>query len=448
MSLFQNSLGSVCDGLKSLLLREAKTELIEEETLPLTRLPPLLQSAQLVRKIDLHLLVDKEFSLDTFGDLRALASLTLRVERSKKLYVRDLHGIIAPNKAPFSSLTFLCIKDANLFGEFCKGISALALEELSLEGCHFVGVCRLHALAACKALRKFTTKNLFKHPCHSIIQGGLHELKRRSPHLEITNQEHINDYRDFAELFSNHPICTNLPLDQVKTLTPLPDLSALFSLGNEQHAYWELEPSCETSYMHNLAPLKSASVIDLGDGRIRFAAREPVTDEEKAAFWHFVDQEDISLIVKVKTDDFPPYFPFCDDTLSVEPYSMIYDKTIDRTRREFKVNEKIIHHLQLDWTANQGIEIERLYPFLEEVEALEKKFGGKTIIHCTAGVGRTGTTLACMLAKHKLKSLEKKDGLYFNPIVAFLGLRQMRPWMIETPAQLNTFVRYVQKLLT
>ncbi len=433
MSLFQGSVGALSQHFKALLHATPNEELVEKDQIFIRELPPLLKNGVHLTKIDLRLVVDTEFSLDTFGDLPALKSLTLLVERARAARVNQ-HGILPPKRSPFRSLTALTIQNTNLFGEFSEALSRLKLEELSLEGCRFIKICRLHVLEACKTLRRFNTKNLHTEP---LIHGSLLELSKRAPKLEITSQTHIKDYRDFADLFSSEKYLPNLSLDEI------------FSLAATEELHWERDPDHPSSYVHNVAPLRGSSFIDLGDERVRIAACEPFAEHEKAAFWQFVDKENVTLIVKVKTDDSPPYFPYSDDAVKVASYSMIYDGKINRTRRELDVNGRIVHFLQLEWPPFEGMDIKKLLPFIKELAALENELGGKTIIHCTAGVGRTGTAFACLLTWLKAQALQRDEKpLYFNPAIAILGLRQMRPSMIERVAQLETVAAFADTLFT
>ncbi len=64
-----------------------------------------------------------------------------------------------------------------------------------------------------------------------------------------------------------------------------------------------------------------------------------------------------------------------------------------------------------------------------------KEVGKKVVVHCGAGIGRTGTMLACYLV-HGGYSAKK----------AINEVRRKRPGSIETPEQEEVVIRYAKKL--
>lgn len=72
----------------------------------------------------------------------------------------------------------------------------------------------------------------------------------------------------------------------------------------------------------------------------------------------------------------------------------------------------------------------------EGVAAIERALeaGERALVHCRAGLGRTGTLLACYLVRHG-----------FTAEGAIRGIRSLRPWSVETPEQeaaVHAFARW------
>lgn len=78
--------------------------------------------------------------------------------------------------------------------------------------------------------------------------------------------------------------------------------------------------------------------------------------------------------------------------------------------------------------------LEQIDEFVEFATRM-KKMGKKIVVHCGAGVGRTGTMLACYLV-HK----------GYSAADAISEVRRKRPGSIETPEQEEIVIRYAEKL--
>jgi atypical dual specificity phosphatase len=81
-----------------------------------------------------------------------------------------------------------------------------------------------------------------------------------------------------------------------------------------------------------------------------------------------------------------------------------------------------------DFTAPELDQIERFVQFVDEAPAR-----GATVVHCTAGMGRTGTMLACYLVHQG-----------YDPDRAIAEVRALRPGSIETSEQSAIIHRYAQ----
>lgn len=84
-----------------------------------------------------------------------------------------------------------------------------------------------------------------------------------------------------------------------------------------------------------------------------------------------------------------------------------------------------------DLTAPSLRQIEEFVEFATEM----RQMGKKVVVHCGAGIGRTGTMLACYLV-HKGYSARE----------AINEVRKKRPGSIETAEQEEIVIRYAEKL--
>uniref|UniRef100_A0A914LMW4 protein-tyrosine-phosphatase n=1 Tax=Meloidogyne incognita TaxID=6306 RepID=A0A914LMW4_MELIC len=114
---------------------------------------------------------------------------------------------------------------------------------------------------------------------------------------------------------------------------------------------------------------------------------------------------------------------------------------------EKEEEQKLIYHFQiLSWEDNDACPVESVLNFLDAVNECEKnEIGGvknkinkkskigPTIVHCSAGIGRTGTFLALDIIINRIKQKGPKCVCDVQRTVKML--REQRATMVQTEAQ-------------
>ena len=83
----------------------------------------------------------------------------------------------------------------------------------------------------------------------------------------------------------------------------------------------------------------------------------------------------------------------------------------------------------------EGIPVDKIVKIIDSIEN-EIGAGGKVVVHCRAGNGRTGTVLAAFIMKEN--NLSSREAIAF--------VRKLRRWSVETQGQENCLVLYGQYL--
>lgn len=109
------------------------------------------------------------------------------------------------------------------------------------------------------------------------------------------------------------------------------------------------------------------------------------------------------------------------------------------------VVEKNIHYLNFKtWIDNSVPTIEDFSRLLDTITMLEKLENvGPIVVHCMAGVGRTGTFI---MIHNILKNIQQKK--YKNPIDVVKEMRRTRANMIQTDEQFKFCLVYIHTKLT
>lgn len=213
-----------------------------------------------------------------------------------------------------------------------------------------------------------------------------------------------------------------------------------------QHSHKNMENHWGFPFDHNLIQsipsYINASPMTIGNHRYIAAQgpRENTFDE----FWRMVWEENVSLIVTVTNEKelwkgveqmkfhrfWPGHKPIqrgeyiisLEDELIVQEW---FDGRNERIRSRLlnvKLNgmDKTVRHLQMEnWPDNGVVQADSLVALSQKID--QHKADGAIVVHCAAGIGRTGTVIAFHSLMHDLYA--KKT---LNPVERIKEMRTMR----------------------
>ncbi|XP_052765393.1 receptor-type tyrosine-protein phosphatase mu-like isoform X2 [Mya arenaria] len=195
---------------------------------------------------------------------------------------------------------------------------------------------------------------------------------------------------------------------------------------------------CETDYIN-------ASFIDGYNKRHAYiAALGPMSKQlgDFGPFWQMIWQEKVEKIVMLTNlveegkDKCEQYWP---NPGTDKHYGRVFiscqteAEYAEFTRREFTISKdsetRQLHHLHFTCWPDKGVpeDVTGIVEFRQRVLNLPDQFDGPVLVHCSAGVGRTGTYIALdMLTKEG----ESEGAIHIPGCV--INMRQDRAYMIQT----------------
>ncbi|XP_050442897.1 phosphatidylinositol phosphatase PTPRQ-like isoform X3 [Adelges cooleyi] len=189
----------------------------------------------------------------------------------------------------------------------------------------------------------------------------------------------------------------------------------------------------------------NASYIEDYKGTWQYVACQGPIKNTCADMWQMILDVDVAAIVmlcqiteqgKIKCDK---YYPDSQEKLTfgdvqVENDVMIVDNEHSYTTRIITVKKgekkKTIRHFQFHYWPDFGVpnQPSDMVKFCQIVQA--KAPAGLIVVHCSAGIGRTGTFIACDILLRQINERTKLD--VFKTV---LKLREQRTNMVQTQAQ-------------
>ncbi|KAH8277705.1 hypothetical protein KR018_003744, partial [Drosophila ironensis] len=205
----------------------------------------------------------------------------------------------------------------------------------------------------------------------------------------------------------------------------------------------------------------NASFIDGHTRKKEYIATQGPKPESLMDFWRMVLQYNVRVIVQVTqfregntvinrkrtakirtTDGFPQqikcheYFPYTMRGLTVTVKNKEAFELYDRTEMtvvhdKYGLKEKVVHFFFKKWP-DHGVPEDPLHliNFVKKVKAERRPSYSPIVVHCSAGVGRTGTFIGLDLIMQRLKSESK-----INIFETVKKLRFQRMKMVQTQQQ-------------
>jgi protein tyrosine phosphatase len=220
----------------------------------------------------------------------------------------------------------------------------------------------------------------------------------------------------------------------------------------------------------NIRPYKFNNDLNMGNDYINasemklqycdfsFLVTQHPLESSVSNFWKMVGENKVKLIIMLNQfdNDHKSYFPqkigkslnFQFFVVTLE--SSIIENAVRRTvlNVEYKGNKWTILHLQLitwmDLKSPKEADLRELLSSFNHILSKMKK-DEKIVLHCSAGVGRSGVFLAAIEMEHyflKYESLEK-----FSVIECIKNLRKQRMNMVNTLNQYVFLKEYQKKFL-
>ncbi|EDV55808.2 uncharacterized protein Dere_GG22297 [Drosophila erecta] len=186
----------------------------------------------------------------------------------------------------------------------------------------------------------------------------------------------------------------------------------------------------------------NASFIDGHTRKKEYIATQGPKPESVMDFWRMVLQYNVRVIVQVtqfregNTIKCHEYYPYNVRGLSVTIKSKevfeLYDRTeLTVVHDKYGLKEKVIHYYFKKWP-DHGVPEDpmHLIMFVKKVKAERRPSYSPIVVHCSAGVGRTGTFIGLDLIMQRLKSESK-----INIFETVKKLRFQRMKMVQTQQQ-------------
>jgi len=198
----------------------------------------------------------------------------------------------------------------------------------------------------------------------------------------------------------------------------------------------------------------NASFIDGFNRKKEYIATQGPKPESTLDFWRMVLQYDVRVIVMVtqfKEDDVVKchkYFPFESKGISVTIKKVemldLYDRTeINVIHDKYGLKQKVIHYFFKKWP-DRGCpdDPNHLISFVKKVKSEKIPRYSPIVVHCSAGVGRTGTFIALDILMQRIKNESK-----INIFETVKKLRFQRMKMVQTLPQYSFLYTCIYELV-
>ncbi|XP_064536553.1 receptor-type tyrosine-protein phosphatase eta isoform X2 [Drosophila montana] len=229
-------------------------------------------------------------------------------------------------------------------------------------------------------------------------------------------------------------------------------------LGNNKNRYADIYPYDKNRVILDIdsegSDYINASFIDGHTRKKEYIATQGPKPESVMDFWRMILQHNVRVIVQVtqfregniiKCHEYYPYnMRGVSVTIKSKESFEIYDRTeLCVVHEKYGLKEKVIHFFFKKWP-DHGCpdDPNHLITFVRKVKAEKRPNYSPIVVHCSAGVGRTGTFIGLDLIMQRLKSESK-----INIFETVKKLRFQRMKMVQTQQQYTFLYRCTYELV-
>ena len=264
---------------------------------------------------------------------------------------------------------------------------------------------------------------------------------------------------EFSEQLTRRNVDMEFTLMGKITMTKRHELRLIPNAADLQvfNRYSDILPYSDTKVEVSTKEYINANWIQGHNSRPRYIATQGPLERSRNSFWKIVWEHNISLIIMVtaikengkqKCDQ---YYPL-EGTLTTADFQItvksINDEFPTLTVREIEIEcqgeIKQIRHLQsVAWPDHGAPELEEEYDSIKYMADEVINNPTPILVHCSAGIGRTGTLIALCQMIEAIKMTT------FNPRVSVFGtvrrLREQRWKMVQTKNQYDFLYKFMEQ---
>ena len=264
---------------------------------------------------------------------------------------------------------------------------------------------------------------------------------------------------------------SNLINKEFETLLDIIDYNSLYekylNQGNETlDRYSDIK-----SYNHNIINIKgghkyiNASPINIITKKYFISTQGP-KNETIEDFWTMIEEYECNIIImlcNIVEGGREKCAKYWDEKNKMNNYSIHLNKEETKNKyiiRELKLinkksgKEKNLIQIHFIGWPDHGIpdtSDDKIFEVFEEMIKLvdQYKGNGPIVVHCSAGVGRTGTFISMYYLDKEIKTQikEKKEIIRFNIFNLVRKLKEMRICLVQSNSQYNFIYLFVNYLL-
>ncbi len=196
-------------------------------------------------------------------------------------------------------------------------------------------------------------------------------------------------------------------------------------------------PGCVAFAFNNTEPYYNASTIFLGDKS--YIACEGPRSKDVSQFFNLLSSQEVTHLVRL-TSSYEGWtkkcHPYWDDLISKSE-----ERTYLNVPAQSGAHQVQVFHMD-HWSDHQGVDPQELLSLVLQIRDELNKANGLLVVHCSAGVGRTGTFLAALAI---LDAIDKDLPLSIEEIVYRLSLQRIHS--VAKSAQYITLHRLAELYL-